>query len=36
MEQSGFRPDQKQATGGAQMGWTKFFGNLEQLLGRMD
>jgi uncharacterized protein YndB with AHSA1/START domain len=36
MEQSGFRPDQKQAFGGAKHGWQQFLGNLEQLLGRTD
>ncbi|MBU6299146.1 MAG: SRPBCC domain-containing protein [Alphaproteobacteria bacterium] len=36
MEQSGFRPDQKQAYGGAKGGWQKFFASLEQVLGRMD
>jgi len=36
MEQAGFRPDQKQAYGGAQHGWRQFFGNLEQLLARTD
>jgi uncharacterized protein YndB with AHSA1/START domain len=34
MEQSGFRPDQKQAFGGAKQGWQQFFGNLEQVLAR--
>lgn len=34
MEQSGFRPEQKQAAGGARFGWQKFFGNLEALLAR--
>ena len=34
MEQAGFKPDQNQAYGGAKFGWQKFFGNLEQLLGR--
>jgi uncharacterized protein YndB with AHSA1/START domain len=34
MEQSGFRPEQKQAFGGAKLGWQKFFTNLEQLLER--
>jgi uncharacterized protein YndB with AHSA1/START domain len=33
MEQSGFRPDQQQAYGGAKYGWQKFFGGLEQILG---
>jgi uncharacterized protein YndB with AHSA1/START domain len=36
MEQSGFRPDQKQAYGGARYGWQQFFANLEQVLSRTD
>jgi uncharacterized protein YndB with AHSA1/START domain len=36
MEQSGFRPDQQQAYQGAKFGWQKFFGNLEQVLARVD
>jgi uncharacterized protein YndB with AHSA1/START domain len=36
MEQSGFRPDQRQAYGGARGGWQKFLGNLEQVLARID
>ena len=36
MEQSGFRPDQKQAYGGAKHGWQQFFANLEQVLARTD
>jgi uncharacterized protein YndB with AHSA1/START domain len=36
MEQSGFRPDQEQAFQGAKYGWQKFFGSLEEVLGRMD
>jgi uncharacterized protein YndB with AHSA1/START domain len=36
MEQRGFRPDQKQAYGGAKQGWRQFLANLEQVLGRMD
>jgi uncharacterized protein YndB with AHSA1/START domain len=36
MEQSGFRPDQKQAWGGARAGWQGFFAKLEQLLVRTD
>ena len=36
MEQSGFRPDQKQAFQGAQFGWQKFFESLEQVLARTD
>jgi uncharacterized protein YndB with AHSA1/START domain len=35
MEQSGFRPGQKQAFGGATVGWRKFFDTLEQVLARM-
>jgi len=33
MEQSGFRPEQKQAFGGARFGWQKFFENLESVVG---
>jgi uncharacterized protein YndB with AHSA1/START domain len=36
MEQSGFRPDQRQAYQGAKGGWPQFFAALEQLLARMD
>ena len=36
MEQSGFRPDQKQAHGGAKHGWQQFFAKLEQVLARTD
>ena len=36
MEQSGFRPDQRQAYQGAQGGWQRFFANLEQVLARID
>ena len=36
MEQSGFRPDQKQAYGGANSGWQQFFAKLEQVLARTD
>ena len=36
MEQSGFRPDQKQAFGGAKAGWQQFFAKLEQVLARID
>jgi uncharacterized protein YndB with AHSA1/START domain len=32
MEQSGFRPDQKQAYHGARHGWQQYVANLEQLL----
>lgn len=34
MEQSGFRPDQKQAYGGAQAGWRQFLEKLDQVLAR--
>lgn len=36
MEQSGFRPDQKQALGGAVHGWNGMFGKLEEVLGKLD
>ncbi len=36
MEQSGFRPDQKQAFGGANAGWRGFFAKLEEVLARLD
>jgi len=36
MEQSGFRSDQRQAVGGANAGWQKFFEKLEQVLARAD
>jgi uncharacterized protein YndB with AHSA1/START domain len=36
MEQTGFRPDQKQAYGGAHAGWKQFFEKLEQLVARTD
>jgi uncharacterized protein YndB with AHSA1/START domain len=36
MEQSGFRPDQKQAYGGANAGWQQFLAKLDQLLARPD
>jgi uncharacterized protein YndB with AHSA1/START domain len=36
MEQMGFRPDQKQAYGGAKAGWKQFFENLEKLLARTE
>ena len=36
MEQSGFRPDQTAAFKGAQYGWQKFIGNLEQVVERLD
>jgi uncharacterized protein YndB with AHSA1/START domain len=32
VEQAGFRPDQKQAFGGAKAGWQQFFTKLEQVL----
>jgi uncharacterized protein YndB with AHSA1/START domain len=36
MEQVGFRPDQKQAFGGAKSGWQQFFTKLEQVLAQAD
>ncbi|MGE0233574.1 MAG: SRPBCC domain-containing protein [Flavobacteriaceae bacterium] len=36
MEQSGFRPDQKQAFGGAAAGWREFFARLEDVMARID
>jgi uncharacterized protein YndB with AHSA1/START domain len=36
MEQSGFRPDQRQAYQGAKGGWQRFFATLEQVLARID
>ena len=36
IEQSGFRPDQKRAYGGARGGWLQFLANLEQVLARID
>jgi uncharacterized protein YndB with AHSA1/START domain len=34
MEQAGFRPNQKQALGGANAGWRQFFDKLEQVVAR--
>ncbi len=36
MEQVGFRPDQKQAFGGANAGWQQFLAKLEEVLARTD
>ena len=36
MEQSGFRPDQKQAFGGAHAGWKQFFEKLDQVLAKAE
>ncbi|HEY5711787.1 MAG TPA: SRPBCC domain-containing protein [Allosphingosinicella sp.] len=36
MEQAGFRPDQKQAFGGARYGWQQFLGKLAEVLARPD
>lgn len=36
MEQAGFRPDQKQAYGGAMQGWPRFFDSLEKVLANID
>jgi len=35
MEQSGFRPEQKQAFGGAKAGWEKFISKLEGVLEKL-
>ena len=35
MEQTGFRPEQKQAFGGARHGWEQHFTNLERVLAEM-
>jgi len=36
VEQSGFRPSQKQAYGGARAGWQEFLGKLEEVVARQD
>lgn len=36
VEQAGFRPDQKQAFGGAKLGWQQFLGKLDELTARLD
>ena len=36
MEQAGFRPDQKQAHGGAKHGWQQFLEKLEQVVAHAD
>ena len=36
MEQAGFRPDQKQAYGGAHAGWKQFFEKLDTVLARTE
>jgi uncharacterized protein YndB with AHSA1/START domain len=36
VEQVGFRPDQKQAFGGAHAGWKNFLGKLDEVLDRLD
>ena len=36
VEQVGFRPDQKQAFGGAKLGWQKFLAQLESVAARAD
>jgi uncharacterized protein YndB with AHSA1/START domain len=36
VEQSGFRPNQKQAFGGAKAGWREFLAKLEEVLARKD
>ena len=35
MDQAGFRPEQRQAFGGARAGWEQFYGKLEDVLARM-
>ena len=36
MEQTGFRPEQKQAFGGARYGWEAHFTNLERVLAELE
>jgi uncharacterized protein YndB with AHSA1/START domain len=36
VEQVGFRPEQKQAYGGAHAGWKQFLAKLEQVLAQSD
>jgi uncharacterized protein YndB with AHSA1/START domain len=36
MEQTGFRPDQPQAYGGAKHGWQQFLAKLEQVVAGTD
>lgn len=36
MEQTGFRPDQKQAFGGARYGWQEHLANLEKAVARVE
>jgi uncharacterized protein YndB with AHSA1/START domain len=36
VEQTGFRPDQKQAYQGAKAGWPNFFDGLERVLEKAD
>jgi uncharacterized protein YndB with AHSA1/START domain len=36
VEQAGFRPDQKQAYGGARFGWQKYLASLEEVSARAD
>lgn len=36
MEQTGFRPDQKQAFGGANAGWREHLANLERVVAGLD
>jgi uncharacterized protein YndB with AHSA1/START domain len=36
MEQVGFRPNQKQAFGGAKAGWQQFFTKLDEILARTE
>lgn len=36
VEQAGFRPDQTQNIRGAQFGWTRFLGQLESVVAKLD
>lgn len=36
VQQSGFRPEQKQAFGGANAGWRQFLGKLSEVLARSE
>jgi hypothetical protein len=36
MEQSGFRAEEDANYKGARYGWTKFIGDLERVVGRLD
>ena len=36
VEQAGFRPDQEQNIRGAQFGWTRFLGQLDTVVAKLD